>query len=319
MSHQREGRMTDEFQHWRDAVAAGRGVETQKGSIRLGYYRNRNEAVAFFRNGESGEIVCWRSQPRRPTPIHHDEMEELFSYCTAHPVSYETFEDFVARGTWPDTIAPPVEPPPDLPPEQAIDAQLTELRTHAAEMKDAKTQASADRCANLAEEFAKLEAKAEAARIAEKQPFLEGGRAVDLKWAPVVKRAADLKAWAKSRVTGFLVAEKMRLAAEENARKQETAQAREEAARTGAPPPQEPLPSAPVKAGAGTTGRKIGLRKRTEIVIDDPRAMLRWLIDRNQDVPADVVEILAVVAKREYAANREPPPGARVTQVEIAT
>jgi len=324
--------MTDEYSFWRDAVAAGRGVETEKGSIRLGYYRRRNEAIAFWRTEEPPHIIlCWRSDKSRRTPTLPDEMEDLFAYCAASPVSYEDWQFFQANGRWPEQLEPPAAPDPELPPDKALDSEITALRAKAEawikEIGSVNSQAEADKAANYSEAFAALEKRAVDMHKAEKAPFLEGGRAVDAKWKPLSERAAGLKAWAKKTIEPFLLAERKRIADEERQRREEADRkqreadaARAHAASIGAPPPPAPEPAPiappPQKAGAGTAGRKVSLRTRSVVAVTDWRAFLTYLAGQN-DIPDELRMAVEKQAKRMIDAGFNPP-GVEVKEVEVA-
>jgi hypothetical protein len=186
----------DEWSHWREALATRRGVATQPGSPRSGYYRLKGEAIAFWR--EDGETVCWRSGTQYPTPFAPDRIDELFGWCAPHPISFESFTHFRQYGRCPDDIAP-VEVAADLLPHERAEAELTAQReAMAAWVREIggriATQEHATKAGNYADAFAKIEKGSDEARKAEKEPHLEAGRAVDAKWQPVVKRAAELKA-----------------------------------------------------------------------------------------------------------------------------
>ena len=313
----------DEFQHWREAVAAGRGVETERGNPRSGYYRNRDEAVAFWREG--GELCCWRSGTF-PAPTKPDAIDELFGWCARHPVAYETFAEFQSTGRWPDQLAP-VEVAADLPPHERADAELTAHREAMAkwiaEIGKIATQDQASKAGNFADAFAKLEKTSDEARKSEKEPHLEAGRAVDAKWQPIVKRAAELKAWAKKATEPFLIAEKARIAAEEAARREAAAkaardaeEARRRAEAAGAPPPPvepAPLPPlAPAKAKAG----KVHLRTVTKHEIVNMRSVLLFLADMNSH-SADLTAAIQISVNRMRLAGVEVP-GVETKNVEVA-
>ncbi len=321
----------DQFHWWREAVRLGRGVDTEKGNVRCGYYRLRNEAIAFWRD-DVGELRCWRSSDKY-TPTKPDEIEDTFSFAAPHPVAYEIFLAFRESGHWPEDIAPIAAPDPELSPDQALTAEIDALRDQAngwiKEIASVKTQAEADRAANYAEAFAAFEKRAKETHEAEKRPYLEAGRKVDATWKPIAERAASLKAWAKGTITAFLIAEKKRIADEEAARKaeadrieREARAAREAALKAGAPPPAESAPLPPIfapppqKAGAGTSGRKVALRKRTDVVVTDWRAFLTWLGSQNSH---DDAFRMAVEKRAKVLIDAGfNPPGVETKEIEVA-
>ena len=313
----------DEWSFWRDALAARRGVETDPGHPRSGYYRLKDEAIAFWL--ESGETVCWRSGTKYPAPTHADRVDEFFGWCAPHPVSFEDFTHFQQHGRWPDQLAP-VEIAADLPPHERADAELTAQREAmakwVAEIGKIATQEQANKAGNFADAFAKLEKSSEEARKSEKQPHKEAADAVDAKWQPVVKRAAELKTWAKKATEPFLIAERARIAAEERAAAEarakaarEAEEARRAAAAIGSPPAPEPpqmMAPPPVKAKAG----KVHLRTETIHDVENVAAFLRWLAAQN-NLPEDFVAVLKTLGSRMVKAGLTPD-GVVTKQVERA-
>ena len=318
----------DEFHWWREAVAAGRGVETEKGNVRSGYYRVKGEALAFWRD-ESGTLLCWRSGTKWKTPTLPDEIEDTFSFAAPHPVAYEAFTAFRECGRWPDEVEPIAAPDPSLPPSEALTAELDALREQAngwiKEIQAVKTQEQADKAANFSEAFAEIERRATETHKTEKAPHLEAGRKVDGTWKPIIERADSLKKWAKNCAAPFLIAEKKRIADEDAVRKAEAARiereamaARVHAARIGAPPPAEvhapPIAPAPRKAVAGTAGARIAVRTRSVVEVTDWRAFLTWLSTQN-DLPEDFRQAVEKQAKRFIDAGMNPP-GVKTNNVE---
>lgn len=316
----------DEWKFWRDAVAAGRGVETERGNPRLGYYRNRDEAVAFYRDENDGDkLVCWRSG-NFPAPRHPDAIDELFGFCAPHPVNYEAFVEFQATGRWPDQIAP-VEVDPNLPPHERMNAEIEAQRAAmTAWLEQAgkiDTKDKADKLGNFAEEFAKIERRATTEHKAEKEPFLELGRVVDAAWKPVIARADELKKWGKKQTEAFLIAERDRIRKEEAAAAEvraraarEAEEARRQAEAAGAPPPAvEPPQMAappPAKAKAG----KVHLRTITKHEIVSMREVLMFLANMNSH-SGDLTAAIQVSVNRMRAAGVEVP-GVETKQYEVA-
>lgn len=312
---------TDQFAAWREALATGKPVAYERGQPTAGYYkvRDRNQdrsirwdAVAIWRDEETDEWVCMRTGPRR-APTHADEIEELCASCTSTPISFDLFTSISEGGAWPEQIAP-VEIPDNLPPHEAEAAKLRAQQDAARAWLLAiggrvTTKDEADKAANFAGEFTKIETKAKKLHAAEKAPFIEGGKAVDAKWFPTRDAAAEAKTWAKRLSDDFAVAEtrrRQREADEENAKRLaefEKAQAEERARlqteermrAVGAPVPEAAVPPpavVPLRMVAaepvriGTTGRKQSLVKVKTYAIDDATALLHFLAERNAKSPA---------------------------------
>ncbi len=330
--------MTDLYHDWRNALATRTPVEFVAGKPEAGFYRVRDrnadrsprwDAVAVWY--EDGEARCSRTGPR-PAPTHLDEIDALFASCNSAPITYELYQQIAAGGAWPDAVEPVTAPDPESPPNQALTAEIDALRTQAEgwikEIKAVSTQEQADKAANFSEAFAKLEKRAIETHKAEKAPHLEAGRKVDATWKPIADRAASLKTWAKKTIEPFLIAERKRIADEEAARRaeadrieREALAARVHAAHIGAPPPAEvvaPAPIAPLpqKAGAGTAGRKVALRKVKIVEVTDFRAFLTWLASQN-DHPDEFRMAVEKRAKALFDAGLNPP-GVAVSEKEVA-
>lgn len=314
----------DEWQFWREALAAGRGVETERGNPRSGYYRVRDEAWAFWR--EDGEVICWRSEAKYPTPSKPDTVDEAFGWAAPHPISFETFTHFQHHGRWPDEIAP-VEVDASLAPHERADAELTAQREAMAawvrEIGKIETQEQATKAGNFADEFAKIEKRATAEHKTAKEPHLEAGRVVDAAWKPVITRADELKKYAKKLPEAFLIAERDRIREQEKAAadarakaEREAAEARRQAEAAGAPPPVEqprPMPAPPPqKAKAG----KVHLRTVTKHNIVDMRAVLEFLARLN-DYPAELKDVAQLLVNRMKHAGVDVP-GVETKTIEVA-
>lgn len=327
----------DQFSHWATALREGRGVDTEPGNPRSGFYKTRDrnqdrsvrfDAVAIWREPD-GELCCARTG--RQAPTHADEIDTLFSYCAATPITHELYQHIAGGGTWPEEFAAPEPVADDKPPHEAIAAELAALQASAKEWivaleRKPQTQEEANKAGNFVDAFVKIEAKATSLHKAEKEPFLEGGRAVDAKYFPTRDAAAASKKWAKKLIEDFLIAEKARLAEEarkvaaENARRTaEVDRAKAEADKAGLPlpVPLSPAPMAapePAKAKAGTSGRAVSLRTRTIHEIVDYRALLMFMADWN-DRPGDLTAVLQVLANRMCNAGVKVP-GVETKQIQ---
>ncbi len=172
--------MTDQYAHWQKAIESGTGVETERGNTRSGYYRYRNEAISFWRDGD--RLLCWRSGDKF-TPNREDEIDDLFGYCAAHPVSGDHWTFFISNGRWPEQLEPTASAPADLSPSETLASELNALKAQAADWLEQTgkidTQEAADKAGNYAGVFSSLEKRATETHEKEKAPSLAEGRAVD--------------------------------------------------------------------------------------------------------------------------------------------
>ena len=317
--------MNDHFELWREAIATRKPVDAPKGVVACGYYRARDGECIAFLPDEGGNPYIWRSSDKF-IPKQADAIVDVFSWVSMSPVSHETAMEFCTTGRWPDDIAP-VEIAADLPPHERADAELTAQREAmakwVAEIKSIQTQEQATKAGNFADAFAKLEKACEDQRKVEKDPHVVAGREIDARWQPIVKRAGELKAWAKKSTEPFLIADRARIKAEEDVRREAIAKAareaderRRQAEAAGAPPPApEPpqmLAPPPEKAKAG----KVHLRTETVFEVENPAAFLRWLAAQN-NLPEDFVAVLKTLGSRMVKAGLAPD-GVVTKQVERA-
>lgn len=305
----------DQFSEWKMALATGKPVAYERGQPTAGYYRVRDrnqdrsirwDAVGIWR-GDDGGWLCYRTGPRM-APSESDQIEELFVNCNSTPISYELFGSIVNGEPWPEAVAA-VEIAADLPPHEAAAAELKAQREAAtkwlAELgRNPATEDEANRAANFADAFAKIEKRADKLREAEKEPHLTAGRDIDAKWKPIIEGAATSKKKAKGLSEDFAIAEKKRREAEaaaENARRYrefEEAKAAEKARAENeerlrakgvmipefAPPPKPVEAPKQVIAEAvrvGTSGKRQSLHKIPTYEIVDASATLRFLAERN--------------------------------------
>ncbi len=335
----------DQFSAWREALRTGKPVEYTKGQPTAGYYkrraRNTDRSIRWDAVGIWKQDDEWRCYANAGfVPTYLDEIEELFVSVNSTPISYELFTAVCEGGAWPEDVAL-VEPAPDM---SLAEAAANELKAQQKAAKDwilalgrkPQTQAEADLASNYAEAFGKIENAAKKAHKAEKEPFLEGGRAVDAKWKPTIESAETAKKWAKSLSDEFAIAEtarRKREADEANRKAQaEFAAAKakadaEEAQRKAleakgvvvpefAPAPIITPPKAvvaePVRVGTGS--RRQSLRKLTNYEITDATALLHWLADRNTK-SEDLLGAALKDAKACIVAGLEVP-GARSFETE---
>jgi hypothetical protein len=293
--------MSNQYAHWADALREGRGAETEPGNPRSGFYRYGREAIAIWRHPADGGLLCSRSGPRR-APVLLDEIDDLFAYCAANPISYETFKTVMDTGQWPD----------DAPRASERDAVAFDdpggIAHETAQLKSAfdafiagigrvALKSDADRCANYADAFAAQERKAELARQEAKAPFLAAGREIDARWKPVADEAAAAKRRAKKALEPYLTAERAK-----------AIEAYAEA--------QDPRLSGPAAVTAGTQGRAVTLRTRQVNAIVDWAALLTHFATLNER-PADLEAVCQTCVNRMVAKGFVPP-GVEIRHIEEA-
>ncbi len=322
--------MSDTFDFWRAQMAGKnpplppRAVAGEADPPQAGYYRTRDgRSVAFWLDGE--EWLCAVSSGYQPTK--GDQMEELFGSVCRNAVSYEDYQTFQQTGRWADTVTVDVSAPAaddERPLNEKLNAEMDAKRAEIlAWLKELghpiQTQKEADRAANFAAAFGKIETAAEKAREAEKDEFLKAGRAIDEKWKAVKDRADKAKTWTKSLTVAFIEAETARRAAEAKAENERVAA--EHAAAVAAAekekadlkamlpigvdlpkieqPKAPPKEKEPERVKIGTGPKAMSAREQEIYEITDQRALLAYLSTLNTlparllDAALDHAEMLA--------------------------
>lgn len=201
------------------------------------------------------------------------------------------------------------------PPEGTVEALLADAQDAVEKASvlikagAAKTQKDADIAANIAKSLTETKAKIIAAHKVEKEPWLEGGRAVDAKFFPLRDSLEDTAKALKSKVNLPFLVEQKRIADEAAAKAKQEA---EEAAAAGREP--EPPPAEPIKVTSGSKGRKVTLMDVKFGEITDAEAFAASLA---KIANPDMMTLLERLANRLASnpmnpAGSEPAPGVRV-------
>jgi hypothetical protein len=262
-----------------------------------------------------------------------DFLDKDWLHCVA--VTKADWSQALETGFWPDgkpakmmsqeeKLGISTEPGDNQGPvEELLSEQIAELADKASKTA-VIDQPSADTATGILDRLRLLLQKAEAKRVEEKEPFLEGGRQVDAKWKGVRQPGLDAGEALDKRRRAWLRQEQARLdaiAAEETRKAQEAARAEQEriaeeenakraaeAEEKGEAPPEPVQPEdvqvavpevAAERATAGSAyGRNSGLRRVKVAKITDIRVFAGYLVD-SQDV-----DMMACLRKRADAAAR---------------
>ena len=308
--------MSDSFAYWQTAMS-GRFGPVHENDPQPGFYRTKP------RGGERAvPVAIWRDERgvhalRDGFPV---EPSAVWTWCCMHPVSYETYVAVAELGQpWPEDIVVPgighnggptiangvgkLVPGGDSVAERH---PADTLRLKISVLWDAasgwltstgtvSTQVDADRAANYAEAFCALEREAEATRSAEKKPILEQGRAIEARWKPVVGAAEDAKKAMKKALEPFLIAEAKRLA-----------DAEEGSSGFGQ------------GAKAGTTGRRVALRRSNRVSVTDRNAFIaHYRRDARLYDDEAVQKVMLRLAEVDFAAGKRVP-GAALVEAQVA-
>ncbi len=283
--------------------------------------------------GESGKQKL--KVGRKPTASEGSAEWGEFTTSSWTKCVYASEADYrsaLETGVWPDgklSRTPDVEaqPAPDTnnpPPDASLADEISTLAEALEEAPEPPDQAAANALSGKLDRMKALLDKAEAERVREKEPFLEGGREVDARWKAIGEPGGEAYRKGKTKRQAFLIKEQSRLDAEaatERKRLQAIADAENErireenerivaenkrAAQAGAPvgePELVPEVAAPVveapKAKAGSTfGRGTSLKTVRKAVIDDATKLCAYYIERKDG------DFMGYLAGRAQAAVR---------------
>jgi hypothetical protein len=321
--------VTDDLVLWSRRLR-GEDVMIDVETPHAGFYKMRSGRdgpylpVAIWR--KEGELVCRVGTTMRD-PI------EVWSYCAKNPVTREDAKfAFENDGKWPGDAPVIGHNSGDLSLSEQITSYaanaLAWLKRHAIKDETTKNQA-----ANMRAELLRLKIAADEARVEEKRPHDEAAKAVQAKWAPLVKTAEDAANSLRDALTVFMREEQRKLdeerrkAHEEAVKKAEAERKKIEAERakqlaedpiaalTSETPELPPIPDAPlpVKVHAGgQRGRRAGLRTQKRYEITDYAAALAHVKDHPDVIAA--VEKVAFAQARAGASV----PGVKVTEEQVA-
>lgn len=218
-------------------------------------------------------------------------------------VSEQEYRRVIDGGSWADEHDA-VSRSNRAPADDSLDAikeRIEDLAREAAKLIEAgaaTSQETCDRAADLANEIAKYEKRADLARKAEKQPFVDGAAAVDQRWQPVIAAAAVYRRIKLVVITPWLAALDKKRTEDEF-----QALARGE---------KEPHPAERAKVTAGTRGRSVAMRTVKRVEITDRAALLAHFNDHQK-----LTELLQTLAETSVRAGVTPP-GVKVAETKVA-
>lgn len=224
------------------------------GEYQVGYFRTRRKGGAWEPVGiypdDSGVVHGFRNN------MEVSDIPELFTWCCRHPVTHQAYVDALDGKGWPDDdkvvaaqLAAPAPAPADEPTigdnsgevdeattlKDQIEAALAGMKAYE-KITDDKT---AEKALSLRNRLNELSRDADKIRTREKEPHLEAGKAVDLKWQPLVKRAKAGADQVRDAMSAWETV-KLQRRREEERKALEAQRAAEEAARAAEPTSGEP-------------------------------------------------------------------------------
>jgi hypothetical protein len=253
------------WQWWTDKLA-GVDVPASEGMPYAGFYRwvQRSKyggtkfaiPIAYW-PGENGELHC--REGHRDVPDQRGR--DIWVNVHAHPVPEDWYREIAEQdiAEWRDGMATSPPKGDNLPPgadnfewlRENIE-DLSKLATARLEGAPVTEQTEADKISNLADQLSEFWKKADEARKAERQPYDEALKEIQVKWSPLLMMAEAYKNLKFKLLTPWLLAQK-----------QELEKQAEAAVAAG-----EPVPEQPRRPRVGTRSRAMTLKtfKSAEIV-----------------------------------------------------
>lgn len=304
----------------KDPAQIGNTLKIYDGEPQQGYYRVRPkdgqwEPVAIFYPEDSDQIVAYRNGKEV-------RADDVWLWCCRNPISFDAYEKAMAGGGFDDE---PEKAPGlghnsgEADPFDALTMEYLGEKEMAEEFlkKPVKTKADADRAAIWADRLKKIASKAAAFHKVEKQPFLDGGRAVDEKWRGLKEEPGTVVDALRAHVKPYFAelkrqeeerqriarekAEQERREAEEKARAAREAAAKAEEGDLAAEKARQEAEDAARRAkeaekeaearkvSAGRTGARMGMKTETVYVVTDYlKAATAMLALGNADLKTEI-------------------------------
>ena len=307
------------YTYWQNALKGTFGP-VHDGDAQPGFYRKRISkagpyvAVAIWQDGDMVALVDGKEA----------DPAEIWSFVCQYPITERQYHQRMETGKWHDedeavtkSLSPPKigdnNPPAD--PAEILKDQIDAATANAAAYEEITDDETASKAQSLRSRLLELSNEADAKRGNEKEPYLEGGRAVDAKWQPLVKAAkgvADkIKAALGAHETRKLQARRAAEAAAEEARVKAEREAAKAAAKGKAPspPPPAPEPVAPVQTQVrGAYGRAATVKTVKVARVVDQDALYPFLRTHRE-----LVDLMAKLAQRAVDAGHSPA-GVEITE-----
>lgn len=332
----------DQYLFWRRRLA-GEVVPIHDGECQAGFYRDGDKAVAIWFKDMT--LRC-RVDGRDISP---QTAMDRWPFISKRPVSHEDYTARMEGGTWPgeNVVVTLSNNAPEDDSFEGIQSLIDELAREAdrlMKLGPAKSKVEANEAADVADKLAKLYAKADKARVVEKQPHLDGSRDVDDKWRPLTSAASIYKRLKDAVIEPFLKAQARAKEEAERKAREESDRARREAvekevaaqraadeaalqgnasAAAAAKKAQDEANAARAQADAreatamtvaatpitaGTRGRKTSLRTVTRVTIEDRAAVIAFFQDRQE-----MTDLLQSLAEKAVKAGFDVP-GTKVSK-----
>jgi hypothetical protein len=310
------------YEYWLNALE-GLTQEIHQNEPQPGFYRNKHGTPCAIWVAENGEPTILLGDK----VVEDRDHEDVWTRVCTRPVTEDEYNAVMAGGVWSDmdpaiadTLGDNIRNASD---PEGIKA-LIQILENAASLYAAsiESDSEASKAQSLRSRALELKARADKIRVAEKEPHLAAGRAVDQTWQPLVKAADAVVAKLRKSMEAFetkKMQERRRAEEAERARRQAEFDAKIEAAREAGGSvdvdmsgPDQPEPEPLVKSGIrGGYGRAAGVSYRNVVVSIDRLAAFHHFFDH-----PSLTELLMKLAQAEIDRGNSVP-GAKVEEQAI--
>mgnify|MGYP001266213846 CR=1 FL=1 len=309
-----------DYAYWANALAGTLGPVSD-GHPECGFYRRR-----LFKDGPFVPVAIWKRDGEFVALVDGKtaDASDIWTWVCDKPITEAEYRKVMAGEGWSDeprAATIPSNMPTD--PFEALKIEFAAEQEVAAELlaKPVTDQSHADQIAVLTKRLSGIKSKATSMHKVEKQPFLDGGRAVDDKFRDLKEEPDTLTKKLKRHLDAYLneldrqEKERQRIAREEADRIRREAEAAAEAAaqegnaeaaaeadrleREAAAAAREAQAR---NASAGRTGARVSLRTFTFATITDFDALLMALKDH-----PEIRECVETLANRAAKSGVELP------------
>ena len=331
--------MSQEFKSdftWHENALKGIRGPVHDGEPMHGSYRGKNkqgqlEAWYYWADSATGALRCHRNGKE----VETDRAMHSWLFVNKYPISTEVYWAFIDTGKWPDgddataqalASGPDIDPTSD--PTGSLKAEIEKLRASAPNYKKIESDEAMAKAQTLRSELTTLKGRAVKLHKAEKDEFLEAGRAIDRKWLPLRDLADEtaneirkaLEDWNDVKLAAARRAQEEtdRIAREAADKERERLAAIAKASETGAPlpsllPPEPPKPvasnaPAPSSQIKGASGRAASVSVYEAVTIDDELEVYKFLAG-----DPDLTALLLKMAQQKTDAGVKVP-GTHTTQ-----
>lgn len=298
---------SNEWQWWTRALA-GNPQPFNALAPQTGFYRHRQRAA----DRGSPAALWWAG--RWIAIVGGTEVDDVvLAWRRAHkePITEDLYHAVMGGGPWPDEIAAAEATPAAghnsaQPEAVALDEIAAADKAFAdwlarigGTIRDEEHDATAK---GYDARIVKLRQDAEAERVAEKEPHLRAGQAVDAKWKPVTAAATAAEARISNAVTGYRK-ERKRLADEAARIEREARDAERQAqaaAKAAAEAEGKPFLGLAMPTVQRSSPKPTGLRRVESAAVDDPVALATHLATGRN---AELLALMQTIALRMLRAG----------------